>query len=249
MRRMRPKDNLPTDDTMQPTHFKNRLLFLPALAAMLLIGCADSRAPGYYDPPKASTTQDAIEYAEGARTRQVTQAPSQIQLSLRAPQTTAQATGMEASPEKLTPAGQAALQKADAEVTAQSRLIPVPETFQGTLPCFHQDMRCTAQRITLTLAPNGRWRARSSYLDRAEQLSGKPLANQGCWRAAATVPPGIILLDEKKNVRVELVMVANNVLRVKTIDGQSPNLSYTLNRQPDIDPIAELDGSPTPACN
>jgi hypothetical protein len=236
---------------MQPNTPKNRLLYLPALAvcATVLIGCAQTSTPGYYNPPKASTTQDAIEYAEGARTRQMTQAPSQIQISLRGQQASAQATGMESTPEKLTPAGQAALQKADVEVTAQSRLIPVPETFQGTLPCFNRDMQCVAQRITLTLAPNGRWRARASYLDATDKASGKPLANQGCWRVVQTLPAGLILLDEKRNVRAELVMVANNVLRVKTIDGQSPNLTYTLNRQPDIDPIAELDSSPAPACN
>lgn len=241
---------LPTQ-IMQLHSLRIRRLLLPplALSVTLLIGCAETNAPGYYNPPRASSTQDAIETAEGARTRSMVQPPSQIQLSLRTPQATAQATGMEASSEKLTPAGKADLERASVDASPQARLIPIPETFQGTLPCFHKEMRCTAQRITLTLAPNGRWRARAAYLDSSDKTSGKPLADQGCWRTVPSAPPSIQLLDAKKNVRVDLLMTANNVLRVRTIDGQTPNLTYTLNRQPDMDPMAELDGQPVPVCD
>ena len=212
-----------------------------------LAGCAQMQSPGYYNPPKASTTQDAIESAEGARSRTVVQAPSQIQIKLR-PTTPPEAVLATSTPaEGLTPAGQAAIAEQAQADTAQSRLIPVAETFQGTLPCFHRDMRCTAQRITLTLAPNGRWRARAAYLEQSS-LSGTPQVDQGCWRALATSPPTILLFDANQNVRAELLMPAHNLLRVKSIDGDTPNLAYTLNRQPDIDPIAELDSRPAPVC-
>ena len=129
----------------------------------------------------------------------------------------------------------------------QALLMPEPQTFAGTLPCFHREMQCTAQRVTLTLAPNGRWRARSTYLDQNAQ-SGKPLASQGCWRTVATRQPVIILLDAKGNVQAEMVMTSSNVIRLRTIDGQAPNLTYNISRQPDLDPIDELNKAPAPAC-
>jgi len=129
----------------------------------------------------------------------------------------------------------------------QAQLMPEPQTFAGTLPCFHREMQCTAQRVTLTLAPNGRWRARSTYLEQNSQ-SGKPLTSQGCWKTVATRQPVIILLDMKGNVQAEMVMVSNNVLRLRTLDGQAPNLTYNITRQPDLDPIDELNKAPAPAC-
>lgn len=129
----------------------------------------------------------------------------------------------------------------------QTLLMPEPQTFAGTLPCFHREMQCTAQRVTLTLAPNGRWRARSTYLDQNAQ-SGKPLTSQGCWRTVATRQPVIILLDVKGNVQAEMVMTSSNVIRLRTIDGQAPNLTYNISRQPDLDPIDELNKAPAPAC-
>lgn len=129
----------------------------------------------------------------------------------------------------------------------QALLIPEPQTFAGTLPCFHREMQCSAQRVTLTLAPNGRWRARSTYLDQNTQ-SGKPLTSQGCWRTVATRQPVIILLDAKGNVQAEMVMTSSNVIRLRTIDGQAPNLTYNISRQPDLDPIDELNKAPAPAC-
>jgi hypothetical protein len=56
------------------------------------------------------------------------------------------------------------------------------------------------------------------------------------------------LLDESGNVRADLVMTGNNVLQLRSLNGQTPNLNYTITRQPDVDPIAELDKSPVPNC-
>jgi|GEM_PF-198003 len=139
------------------------------------------------------------------------------------------------------------VQSASPPPSAQAQLMPEPQTFAGTLPCFHREMQCTAQRVTLTLAPNGRWRARSTYLEQNSQ-SGKPLTSQGCWKTVATRQPVIILLDMKGNVQAEMVMASNNVLRLRTLDGQAPNLTYNITRQPDLDPIDELNKAPVPAC-
>ena len=133
--------------------------------------------------------------------------------------------------------------------TPQASLIPEPQTFSGTLPCFHPAMKCTAQRITLTLAPNGRWRARAAYLDQTVQSGAKQL-DQGCWRAIFTAEPRITLLTSQGNARAELIVTSSgNALRLSSINGQVPNLVYNLARQPDLDPIDELNGKPSPTCS
>jgi len=139
------------------------------------------------------------------------------------------------------------VQNAPASPSPQAQLLPEPQTFAGTLPCFHREMQCSAQRVTLTLAPNGRWRARASYLEQNTQ-SGKPLTSQGCWKTVATRQPVVILLDMKGNVQAEMVMTSSNVLRLRTMDGQAPNLTYNISRQPDLDPIDELSKAPAPNC-
>jgi hypothetical protein len=202
----------------------------------LVTGCVNTMAPGYYDPPKPSSTQDAIMNAEGAGMRQVVVAPSQVQV------------GWRTGGDQLTPAGQATIESDVAADQAPPSLITKPETFLGHLPCFGAGMNCATQRVVVTLAPNGRWRSRLTYLDKQQQLSGKPSVAQGCWRSTLSKPPSLLLLDSQKNVRTELRMTANNVLQIVTIDGNSPNLTYTLNRQPDLDPISELDSVSAPVC-
>ena len=133
--------------------------------------------------------------------------------------------------------------------SVQSQLIPEPQTFMGTVPCFSSEMQCTAQRITLTLAPNGRWRARAAYLERTNPDGGTQ-SEQGCWRAVMTAPPRIVILTSQGNVRADLsVISAGNALQLGSINGQVPNLLYTLSRQPDMDPIDELNSRPAPNCS
>lgn len=107
-------------------------------------------------------------------------------------------------------------------------------------------MQCTAQRVTLTLAPNGRWRGRTAYLEN-DPKKAAPVVEQGCWDATDERPPRVILLDGQGNVRVEFVVAANNVLRVRSVAGQTPNLNYNLTRQPDLDPIDELAKAKAPS--
>jgi len=230
-----------------PTQNRTRLLVGLALASAILASCSQMQAPGYYDPPKASSTQDAIMSAEGAGMRQVVVAPSQIQVKWRTGESDTSRT-VAVAQDQLTPAGQAALERETVSDTTAPGLITKPETFMGNLPCFGAGMNCATQRVVLTLAPNGRWRSRITYFAAQQQPSGQPTLAQGCWRSTLSKPPSILLLDAEKNVRTELRMTANNVLQIVTIDGDSPSLTYTLNRQPDLDPIAELDNTAAPVC-
>jgi hypothetical protein len=216
---------------------------------VLLAGCAQMQQqmqqPGYYKPAAASSTTDAIENAEGPYGTQTIRAPSQIQIGLNRGGDAAPIPGTsKQTGQSVTRSAQSAAAAAD---SLQASLFPEPLTFAGTLPCFHPEMKCSAQRITITLAPNSRWRARASYLEQSAQ-SGTPLADQGCWRVIPQAVPRIILLNPSGNVRAELALSSTNVLRLVSINGDSVNLAYTLTRQPDLDPISELDKKTTPTC-
>jgi hypothetical protein len=241
---------------------------LPVLAALgfatfvTVTGCAQQREPGYYDPPPASTVTDAQYMGAGADYRPVVRAPSQLQIDLKPStpsqqqraaqqQARAQQEGHTSEDGQAIPA--ADLQGDDKPANPapapapQSKLVPQPQTYMGTLPCFAAGMNCVAQRITLTLAPNGRWRGRSAYLDNAPD-AGKPVAEQGCWEASDEKPPRVFLTGTDGASRAEFVLAANNVLRLRAISGVTPNLNYTLTRQPDLDPIDELSKQPPPKC-
>lgn len=228
----------------------------------ILAGCSQMQQPGYYNPPKPSSQTDAVDNAEALYTQQTVRAPSQIQFAIKKPMISSESiSSVDSSTQGTTTEGNlgdsqkgSGAGPVDSEqimpigASPQAKLIPIAQTFAGTFPCFRREMNCTAQRITLTLAPNGRWRARATYLDQA-LASGKPLVEQGCWRTFTQQYPHIILLDETGNARADLAMTANNTLQLRSLNGQTPNLTYTITRQPDVDPIAELDNTPAPKCN
>lgn len=238
---------------------------LLAGTALGAAGCAQQRTEGYYDPPVESTVTDAQYQGSGAGYRTVLRAPSQVQIALKPDQkkTPSQAAAA-AQGAATTEDGQAVPEGADsgsgssgtapapvapasAQSAAANSLVPQPQTYMGTLPCFSPAMQCTAQRVTLTLAPNGRWRGRTAYLEN-DPKKAAPVVEQGCWDATDERPPRVILLDGQGNVRVEFVVAANNVLRVRSVAGQTPNLNYNLTRQPDLDPIDELAKAKAPQC-
>ncbi|MFD4841144.1 hypothetical protein ACFWP0_26820 [Achromobacter sp. NPDC058515] len=227
-------------------------------------GCAQQKTEGYYDPPVESTVTDAQYQGSGAGYRSVIRAPSQVQIALKPDARKQQNQANQANPAGQTtedgqavpegvPSGSASSSAAAAPAAAPApnaasqSLVPQPQTYMGTLPCFSPAMQCTAQRVTLTLAPNGRWRGRTAYLD-DDPKKGPPVAEQGCWDATDERPPRVILMDGQGNVRVEFLVAANNVLRVRSIGGQTPNLNYNLTRQPDLDPIDELAKAGAPKC-
>jgi hypothetical protein len=264
---------------------------LIALLAMSLTGCAQMQQAGYYNPPPASTTTDAIAQGDGIYNNQTLRAPSQIQIGLQQPSTatrTAATSAPVASPATANPQptkpGQiagtnvssgspttaATYDSANAPTDApplnagssvntaangasapteslQATLIPEPQSFAGTLPCFHPEMKCSAQRVTITLAPNGRWRARAAYLEQSSKNSTVQ-TDQGCWRASAQAVPRVVLLNSQGNVRAELAMTSGDVLRLISMNGGTANLTYNLTRQPDLDSIDELKGKSAPNC-
>jgi hypothetical protein len=204
---------------------------------------------GYYNPPPASTTTDAIAQGEGIYNNQTLRAPSQIQIGLQQSSgisraATAAADAPSSTSVSVDPASSATVASTE---SLQATLIPDPQSFSGTLPCFHPEMKCSAQRVTVTLAPNGRWRARAAYLEQNSK-NGTVQTDQGCWRASAQAIPRVVLLNSQGNVRAELAMTSGDVLRLISMNGTTANLTYNLSRQPDLDPIDELKSKSAPNC-
>ena len=217
------------------------------VSALLLTACAQMQQPGYYNLPAASSATDAQAQAEGAYATQAVRPPNQIQIGLNNSAPSQQQAGMNATANASgNPASVNTAAPAPTD-TLRGELIPEPQTFAGTLPCFHPEMKCVAQRVTITISPNGRWRARAAYLGQNNKTS--QLADQGCWRAIPQAVPRIVLLNGQGNVRAELGMTSTNVLRLISINGDMPNLTYTLTRQPDLDPINELNNQASPNCS
>jgi len=127
--------------------------------AALSAGCAPNRQAGYYDPPPASTRTNAQYQAEGATYRSVLHAPSQLRIELKPTPTAeqqqqkasaAQASSSPAQSSPSVPANKAATELAapSAAAHAAAQLVPQPQTYMGTLPCFSPGLRCEAQRVT-----------------------------------------------------------------------------------------------------
>lgn len=249
---------LPASAMSDPVLFQSRRSHLTLIAtvlagAALTAGCAQQRSEGYYNPPRESTVTDAQYQGQGAGYLPLVQAPSQLQIELKAPPPGQQRKTQ--SVEQASAAGAAeAVAEANAATAAGSTsaaahaLIPQAQTYMGTLPCLTPSQQCAAQRVTLTLAPNGRWRSRSASINDAGNL-GTPYTQQGCWDATAERPPRVFLADADGNPQVEFAVAANNVLRVKSVLGVTPNLNYSLTRQPDLDPIDELTQQAAPKCS
>jgi hypothetical protein len=226
--------------------------------ALLTAGCSQWFSPDYYNPPNESTQTDAVYQAEGGTgARNTSRAPSQLQIGLRhdtlPPQQGAAQAGLPAAETPLPPASQGgnatAAPAAAADHAEQRAYLPQAQTFLGTFPCAAPSALCQAQRITLTLAPNGRWRSRATPLSGQEQAAAAQTTDQGCWNVVNERPARVLLLDAHGVPRAELLASANNVLSLKSYLGRPPTLEYTLTRQPDLDPIDELKNQPLPACD
>lgn len=243
-----------SDSASVPFRRNSLTLIATVLAgATMAAGCAQQRSEGYYNPPRESTVTDAQYQGQGAGYLPLVQAPSQLQIELKAPPP---GQPRKPAPTEEQAAQQAAVADAQAEAAATAAgstsaaahaLVPQAQTYMGTLPCMSPSAQCAAQRVTLTLAPNGRWRSRSAYLDNAGNQA-TPSTEQGCWDVTSERPPRVFLADASGNQRVEFVVAANNVLRVRSVLGVTPNLNYSLTRQPDLDPIDELSQQPAPKC-
>jgi hypothetical protein len=202
-----------------------------ALAAVLLAGCASQRPAGYYDNARDNTQRDAMALAQGPGLTQP-QTPSQVHLGFgpnqKKPETAEAAREQAAQPDFVRPLAE-------------------PKTFLGTIPCLVNGNACSANRVTLTLAPSGQWRSRTMVLDGPD--ARRSTAQQGCWQVIGSTPLRILLQLDKGGTKASLTFVNDNLLRIDSIDNIRPNLEYRLTRQADIDGIDELNKAPRPSCN
>jgi hypothetical protein len=195
-----------------------------AFAALLLSACAQQNAPGYYAPEHDTTAADARDQALG---RDRAQVPGQIHFGF-------------GNTQKSKPAnGTAAAEAPAAAVPATPRALTEAKTFLGTVPCTRNTDACSANRITLTLAPTGEWRARTTILS-TRPGAKTATAEQGCWSVIGTEPLRIALRLKNNNTKASLTFLSDNVLRINRLDGVASNLDYRLTRQADIDPINEI---------
>lgn len=213
--------------------FKPGVSRLVAAAALLaLAGCAQQQQASQQRVHE-STLSDAQAQARG---RSTSSAPSQIQLGFgqNAPKPNAQAPETEAR------------QADKAAIASQARPVREAKTFLGTLPCL-MGGSCEASRVTLTLAPNGQWRARSQPLSAAGASS--TTAQQGCWDVIGVEPWRIRLRTSgSESSMASLTFVNDNMLRVNSVNDHQPLLDYHLTRQADIDGIDELNAAKAPSC-
>ncbi|MDY0308621.1 MAG: hypothetical protein RBR29_02345 [Castellaniella sp.] len=212
----------------------SRLLSLALLA--LLAACAQQREPGFYDIPRGDTTSDARHRAQGDAS---TVAPTQLQFGFGADNQKSPTPGNGTPTNAASTGGPATQQVSGATLP---RELAETRTYLGTIACPAGQQACPARRMTLTLAPDGQWRARSTPLD-----DSTPTVSMGCWHLVSTEPAGIVL-QTGDHARATLEFIQSNVLRLTRLDGQVPLLESRLTRQADIDPIDELAAHPAEAC-
>ncbi len=213
----------------------NNARHLKILGALVLLavaaGCAQPQQSSVnYDTSRENTRRDAESHALGSGPR----APSQIQLGF----------GTTGPADTQAPAAQ--------ESTEEGAVAPTPRplaearSFLGTVPC-PAGMACEAARFTVTLAPSGEWRSRTTML-----VGNQPthnLAEQGCWDIIGTTPLRIALVHANQGgAKADLIFANDNMLRVYSLNGVQPTLEHRLTRQADIDPIDELKGRATLSC-
>lgn len=205
----------------------------PILAVAVITGCAQQQQnPNYYTVAHDTTESDALQQAQGSSG---VQAPSQIQLGFGDQQQKKK--GQAPDPQA----------KAQANLREATRPLMQARTFLGTLPCINKTASCSANRITLTVAPTGEWRARTEVLGPDGKPNGKA-SQQGCWSVAGIKPLKILLQLKNDNTKASLTFVNDNVLRIDSFNGVRPNLDYHMTRQADVDAINELSGLPTLKC-
>ncbi|MFV0282702.1 MAG: hypothetical protein ACK5JE_02790 [Castellaniella sp.] len=202
---------------------------------VLLTACAqqprkiDAPSP---DVPVESTVSDARHRAQGD-TRAI--APTQLQFGFGADNQSEPASTRRApdgAKEASTPA----------DTGNMPQELTETRTYLGTIACPAGQQNCAPRRMTLTLAPDEQWRARSA------PLSGKAVtASMGCWHLVSTAPARIVLQTGDKT-HATLEFIQSNVLRLTWLDGQVPLLESRLTRQADIDPIQEMAAKPAQAC-
>ncbi|OXR50801.1 hypothetical protein PuT2_02770 [Pusillimonas sp. T2] len=204
-----------------------RFGLLAVISAVALAGCAKQQSPGYYETGPESTLSDAQSQAQG---RNGQRAPSQLQLGFgdTAEKPTAQPT-----------------ESAPRAAAASIRPLLEPKTFLGTTPCLPEGQDCPATRITLTMAPDGEWRARTVQLGTTNPVT---TFEQGCWVVVGTAPWRVLLETDTKATKARLTFQTDNILRIDAINDHRPTLDYHLTRQAEVDGITEMNARPKLNC-
>lgn len=219
-----PAITKPNASSSKLNAYKRKAILLAAIGSLLVLGaCAQQSDPNYYEISRGSTQTDARHRAQGNET---TVAASQLQIGF----------GNKKQQTESKSAAHNSVQQSLPNNLADTR------TYLGTVSCINKSA-CSVQRMTLTLAPDGQWRARNA------DLNGKINDTQlGCWVITNDDP---IRLNLKANDHVYATMefTQSNVLKMVRLNGQQPLLQSHLTRQADVDPIAELAGKPAENCN
>lgn len=219
---------------MQTPAIRTRIRLAAILAgAAIAGGCASPSDIAQSGASRESTLGDAVAKAQGPQSSR--HASSQVQLGF-------------GENRPLAPIRTQQAQEAREEAVQHGTIRPLREakTFLGTVPCL-DGADCPAVRLTLTLAPNGQWRARH---ESTQAGAAGAKAEQGCWYPAGSQPWRIVLrVPGQEGSLASMSFVNDNVLRVLTFKDRAPTLNYQLTRQPDIDGVAELDDRPAPDCS
>jgi uncharacterized lipoprotein NlpE involved in copper resistance len=106
-----------------------------------------------------------------------------------------------------------------------------PQTFSGELPCAD----CTAQRLALTLFPDGSFRERRTYVD-AEPGVDRDVHELGRWKQQGDV----VVLRGARGDGAQFRRAADGGLRLLDRSGAEirSSANYTLAPRAELDPIA-----------
>lgn len=226
---------------------------------MLLGACAhQSKGSDAYAPQSENSASDARNQYQDFRGREAVRAPSQLQITLPERGSQPRKNTDSNTPVQVPQDGNAPPDVLAASVTATdapaasaddgSPWVRETQTYLGTVPCFASaDAACRAQRVTLTLSPNGRWRSRTVTID-PPAATPDVQASQGCWRTAGDNRERVTLYNSERNQIIASFSFSHgNALVLRQLHEQGSSLTYRLARQPDLDPISELTGA-APEC-
>ena len=250
------------DDTSTRPRKFNIMALLLAGSALGIAGCAQQRTEGYYDPPAESTVTDAQSQAPAPATapscahrRKCRSRSSPTPPQDREPAGPGRASGHtteDGQPCPKAPTAAPRLPGARPRRPCRHPRPAPPRTAScrnrrpWVLPCFSPAMQCTAQRVTLTLAPTAL--ARPRRLPGKRRQAGRAGGRARLLGRHRRTPVARDPAGRQGQRARRIAAAANNVLRVRSIAGQTPNLNYNLTRQPDLDPIDELAKAAAPQC-
>lgn len=188
-------------------------------AAFFTAGCASNNPPSE-SSLRSSTLNDAQEHARGGRDRNHT--PSQWAFGF----------------------GDKKGANTNGIASGQVRELLETRTFLGTIACPPANDTCEPVRLVTTMSPDGVWRMRAALIGQNDT----PAVSQGCWHQIGDNPTRILLQTQNDTVFADLSFMHDQQLRVNVFNYVRPTLETHLSRQPEVDPISELENQIGPEC-